>query len=575
MALHSRWSQPIPKCSLQQWIFGSSNGPMEDADKSILIDADRPDTHFLTKSQYRLLSKQVALGLIKNGVQPQSRVLVFSANNVYFPSVFLGILMAGGIFTGANPSFTPRELAYQLQNSEATHMFVHAGQLPTALKAAEEVGLKKENIFVLDPSVLPPVGPNPALPAARDDGLRLWTELIADNHEQAKSWQWVEPQDPEDTACCLNYSSGTTGVPKGVEISHFSYVANGSGVVMMSDMEPDPEHRKHAKGLAFLPMYHAYAQTYYVSIYPKVSIPAYIMPSFDFEKMLQHIQRFRVTSLLCVPPILVYLSKHPLVKKYDLSSVNRVSSGAAPLSHEVIHNVEKLWPSGDVTVKQGWGMTEVTCTCMTWDPRHKTDPDKVGELAPNCSAKIMELDGKTQINKPNERGELWVTGPTLMKGYWKNPSATESTISVDEDGTRWLKTGDIAYVDAFKPGGIFHIVDRIKELIKVKGNQVAPAELEAVLLDHPEIADAAVIGIPFEGDEAPRAYIVKAPGSQLTEKQVVDWMESRVARYKRLKGGATFVDMIPKNPSGKILRRALRDKAKAEMDANKAPSSRL
>jgi 4-coumarate--CoA ligase len=310
MALHSRWSQPIPKCSLQQWIFGSSNGPMEDADKSILIDADRPDTHFLTKSQFRLLSKQVALGLIKNGVQPQSRVLVFSANNVYFPSVFLGILMAGGVFTGANPSFTPRELAYQLKNSEATHMFVHAGQLLTALEAAGEVGLKKENIFVLDPSVPPPVGPNSALPAARKDGLRLWTELLADTHEEAKTWQWTEPQDAETAACCLNYSSGTTGVPKGVEITHFSYVANGAGVVMMSDLEPDPEHRKNAKGLAFLPMYHAYAQTYYISIYPKVCIPAYIMPSFDFEKMLQHIQRFRITTLLCVPPILVYLSKH-------------------------------------------------------------------------------------------------------------------------------------------------------------------------------------------------------------------------------------------------------------------------
>ncbi|CAG7562388.1 unnamed protein product [Fusarium equiseti] len=575
MALHSRWSEPVQKCSLQQWIFGSCNGPMEYADKAIYFDADRPDTHFLTKSQFRTLSKQVALGLIKEGVQQGNRVLVFSANNVYFPSVFLGILMAGGIFTGANPSFTPRELAYQLKNSEATHMFVHAGQLPTALQAAEEVGLAKEKIFVLDPSVLPPVTANPALPAARADGLRLWTELVADNHEQAKTWQWVEPQDPESAGCCLNYSSGTTGVPKGVEISHSSYVANGAGVVLMSVLEPDPDHHKKQKGLAFLPMYHAYAQTYYISIYPMMGIPAYIMPMFDFEKMLQHIQRFGITSLLCVPPILVYLSKHPLVKKYDLSSINRVSSGAAPLSHEVIRGVEKLWPSGDVTVKQGWGMTEVTCTCMTWDPRSVTDPDKVGELAPNCSAKIMDLDGKTQITKPNERGELWVTGPTLMKGYWKNPGATKDTISVDEDGTRWLKTGDIAYVDSFKPGAVFHIVDRIKELIKVKGNQVAPAELEAVLLDHPEIADAAVIGVPYEGDEAPRAYIVKAPGSELTEKQVVDWMEARVARYKRLRGGVSFVDMVPKNPSGKILRRALRDKAKEEMAANKTPSARL
>ncbi|KAM0546230.1 hypothetical protein ACHAPJ_011016 [Fusarium lateritium] len=577
MALRSRWSEPIPNCSLQQWIFGSSSGPMEDHDKPILIDADRPDTHFLTKGQFRLLSKQVALGLINAGIRPGDRVLVFSSNNIYFPSIFLGILMSGGIFTGANPAFTPRELSYQLENSGSTFMFAAKLQLPTALKAAEAVGLPKDNIFVLDPSILPPVDPTTTVSSQtlQEDGVRPWTDLLVGNQEQAKTWQWVEPANPETTGCCLNYSSGTTGVPKGVEITHASYVANGVGVVMLADLEPDVNFRKMSKGLGFLPMYHAYAQTYYVSIYPHTGIPAYIMPSFDFEKMLQHIQRFRITSLLCVPPILVYLSKHPLVKKYDISSVTRVSSGAAPLSREVAQGVERLWEDQSVNVKQGWGMTEVTCTCMTWDPRVRCDPAAVGELAPNCSGKIMHLDGETAVQKPGERGELWVTGPTLMKGYWKNPSATESTIHVDQDGTRWLKTGDIAYVESFDTGAIFHIVDRIKELIKVKGNQVAPAELEAVLLDHPEIADAAVVGVPYEGDEVPRAYIVKTPGSQVTEKQVVDWMEARVARYKRLKGGAVFVDMIPKNPSGKILRRALREKAKADLNPDRAPVSRL
>ncbi|KAM0350659.1 hypothetical protein ACHAPU_003147 [Fusarium lateritium] len=577
MALRSRWSQPIPKGSLQEWIFGSSCGPMEDSDKRILIDADNPDTHFLTKEQFRLLSKQLALGLIDAGLRPGDRVLVFSSNNVYFPSVFLGILMGGGMFTGANPTFTPRELAYQLKDSGSTHMFAATSQLDTALKAAEMVGLSKDNIFVLDPSIAPPVGSASGASAAvvRTDGLRVWTALL-NNQEQATNWQWVEPQDPETTGCCLNYSSGTTGVPKGVEISHRSYVANGAGVVQMSDLEDDVVAlRAKARGLAFLPMYHAYAQTYYISIYPKLSIPAYIMPGFDFEKMLQHVQRFRITNLLCVPPILVYLSKHPAVKKYDLGSVTSVSSGAAPLSRELAQNVEKLWTDGSINVKQGWGMTEVTCTCMTWDPRVLCDPAAVGEVAPNCSAKIMHLDGKTPILKPEERGELWVTGPTLMKGYWNNPSATASTVHVDEDGTRWLKTGDIAYVESFKEGAIFHIVDRIKELIKVKGNQVAPAELEAVLLEHPEVADAAVVGVPYEEDEVPRAYIVKKEDSLVSEKQIVDWMETQVAKHKRLKGGVSFVDMIPKNPSGKILRRALREKAKQELDPNRKVTSRL
>ncbi|KAM0425731.1 hypothetical protein ACHAPT_008979 [Fusarium lateritium] len=541
---------------------------MDDSEKPILIDADRPETHFLTKTQFRLLAKQIALGLIDAGLREGDRVLVFSSNNIYFPSVFLGILMSGGIFTGANPGFTPRELAYQLKDSDSTFMFAASAQVATALEAAETVGLPSDRIFELDPSVLPPFDQSTPAQGARHGGVRSWTDLLSGNQERAKTWEWLEPNNPETTVCCLNYSSGTTGVPKGVEITHRAYVANGTGVIELAHKDPDEaELLKRSRGLAFLPMYHAYGQTVFVSIYPRIGAPVYVMAAFNFEKMLQHVQRFRITALTCVPPILVHLAKHPAVKKYDLSSVKRVTSGAAPLSREVAQEVEAVWSDESVIVKQGWGMTEVTCTCMNWDPRLKCNVAAVGELAPNCAARIMRLDGKTMVEQPNERGELWVTGPTLMKGYWRNPTATADAISVDPDGTRWLKTGDIAYVESFEPGAIFHIVDRIKELIKVKGNQVAPAELEAGLLEHHEIADAAVVGVRVEGDEVPRAYIVKGQGSQLTEEEIVRWMEERVAKHKRLKGGVRFVDAIPKNPSGKILRRALRDKAKAEVNS--------
>ncbi|KAJ3546054.1 hypothetical protein NM208_g2201 [Fusarium decemcellulare] len=575
MALSSRWSVPIQSCSLQQWIFGSSCDPLGGPNKPILIDADRPDAHSLTKTQLRLLSKQIALGLIKAGLGQGDRVLVFSSNNVYLPSVFLGVLMSGGIFSGANPGFTARELAYQLENSGSNFMFTAPLQLSTALKAAEMVGLPHDNIFILDPSVFPPSGNTASLQERRTDGPRLWTELIADNQEQAETWEWVEPRNPEVAVCCLNYSSGTTGAPKGVEITHAAYVANGIGVVTLMDMNPDPEFRQRARSLCFLPMYHAYAQTYFISIYPHAGIPTYVMAKFDFRKMLQCIQRFRITILLCVPPILVYLSKHPLVKEYDISSIKDISSGAAPLSREVAERVEKLWPNQRISVKQGWGMTEITCVGMAWDPRAASNAAAVGELAPNCSAKIINLASRTLVQQPNERGELWVTGPMLMKGYWRNPAATDATIHTDEDGIRWLKTGDIAYLEYSDNRTIFYIIDRIKELIKVKGNQVAPAELEAVLLDHPEISDAAVVGVPFQEDEIPRAYLVRIPKSQLTEKQAVDWMEARVAKYKRLKGGAVFVDMIPKNPSGKILRRTLRERAKQELDLIHSSAARL
>jgi long-subunit acyl-CoA synthetase (AMP-forming) len=224
MTIPSRWSVPIPRCSLQQWIFGSACGPV--SDKRIFIDAEQPDTNYLTMSDYRLLSKRVALGLLQAGLQPSDRVLIFSGNSLFFPSVFLGALMAGGIVTGANPTFVPRELAYQLKDSEASFLFVAEKALQTALEAAAEVGLPRDRIFVLGNDTLPAhelarsSHPAPGVKGRAVDGARHWTELLAGNNvSQAEAWSWEEPSNPEETTCCLNYSSGTTGVPKGVEIS--------------------------------------------------------------------------------------------------------------------------------------------------------------------------------------------------------------------------------------------------------------------------------------------------------------------------------------------------------------------
>lgn len=275
------------------------------------------------------------------------------------------------------------------------------------------------------------------------------------------------------------------------------------------------------------------------------------MAGFDFVKMLEYIQRYRITSLTMVPPIALALAKHPLARKYDLSSITGMGCGAAPLGREVCEEVEKLIPTGS-TVRQGWGMTETTCTCMSWHPLSEMGPSSgVGEMMPNCAARLMSLDGKTAIEKANERGELWVTGPNLMRRYWRRPQATADTMHVDADGTRWLKTGDIAYVEAYRPGTIFHVVDRLKELIKVKGNQVAPAELEAVLLENPAVVDVAVIGVTINGGEVPRAYVVRDPRSpEVTEEDIARWLVPKVANFKQLRGGVMFIDAIPKNPVG-------------------------
>ncbi|KAJ3958092.1 hypothetical protein N0V92_005344 [Colletotrichum tropicale] len=558
MPIKSRWSEPIPNCSLQKWIFGSSSAPL--SDRKAFYDADRPETHYLTFADYRLVAKQIAIGLQKAGLKPGDRVLLFSGNNLFFPVIFIGVLMAGGIFTGANPTFVPRELAYQLKDSGAVFMVAAEGSLDTALAAAKEVQMPASNVFVFDTTI--PGSSQPEKPAR--GGARHWTELIAPK-AQAEKFEWVEPADARTTTCCLNYSSGTTGVPKGVEITHYSYVANGCGVVKVSALEEDHEASiARSVGLCFLPLYHAYAQTYFVANFAKQGIPVYIMTGFDFVKMLTYIQRYRVTQLVSVPPILVALTKHPITAKFDLSSLESVGSGAAPLAEDVARQAEKLLKKPDLIVRQGWGMTEVTCTAMTWDPSRLVRSSSVGELMPNYMAKLVDESGK-EITEPKVPGELLVTGPTVMRGYWRNPKATQETIDTDSEGNRWLRTGDIAYVDEFKTGGLFYIVDRKKELIKVKGNQVAPAELEALLLERPDIADVAVIGVTINGEEFPRAYVVRSPGTNTSGEEIAKWLEERVAKHKRLRGGVAFTDVIPKNPSGKILRKILREQAKKEV----------
>ncbi|KAK4141284.1 uncharacterized protein C8A04DRAFT_39222 [Dichotomopilus funicola] len=594
MTIQSRWTVDVPRCSLAQWIFGSACDPLPN--HKSFIDPDDPDNNFLTMPHFRLLAKRVSLGLLRAGLQKGDRVLLFSGNSLLFPSVFLGILMAGGIVTGANPSFVPRELAYQLQDSGATFLFAAEQALDTAFAAAKEAGLSKDRVFVLGPASVPvkelATASSPAQgPAAGSNkpvdlaGARHWTELLrlGGSPAQAEAWRWEEPANPEETTCCLNYSSGTTGVPKGVEISHYSYVANGVGVVHTTKLHPDFAQKQQTdSGLAFLPFYHTYGQTYFIANMPHLHIPVYVMPAFDFVKMLTHIQRFRITTLAVVPPIVVLLAKHPAVKQFDLSSVETIGSGAAPLSLEVCEEVQRQFtastsPSArEFRIRQGWGMTELTCTALSWDPTSPIPTSSgVGELSPNCAAQLVSLETGQPITTPNTPGELWVTGPTLMRRYWRKPQATADTITVDTNGTRWLRTGDIAYIEAYRAGGIVHVVDRVKELIKVKGNQVAPAELEGVLLENPEVADAAVVGVTIGGEEVPRAYVVRRAGSKVTEAEVAGWMEGKVVRYKRLKGGVVFVEGIPKNPSGKILRKQLRDRAREEVGDTAPKTSRL
>lgn len=252
----------------------------------------------------------------------------------------------------------------------------------------------------------------------------------------------------------VDADSATTGVPKGVEITHQNYIANCIQMEFQAKLQKDwDEVLPKSRWLCFLPLYHAMAQSIFGIMALKLEIPVYMMPKFDFVKTLENVQRFKITFLILVPPVVVAMAKSPLTRKYDISSVERVASGAAPLGREIAAELEKLWPPGKVNVKQGWGMSELTCSAMGWHPDEHSDSFSVGNLNANCQAMLVDEDGKEV--KQGERGEILIKAPNVMKGYWKRPEATAETITADG----WLRTGDIAYYDDKER---FYIVDRKK-----------------------------------------------------------------------------------------------------------------
>lgn len=418
----------------------------------MLIDSRAPDTHYLTPTTYRLWCQRFAAGLLKNVLKQGDRVLLFSGNTIFFPAVIVGTIMAGGIFTGANPTYVPRELAYQLKDSGASILICAEASLDTGIAAAKLIGLPTSSIFVFDDGLATFEGRGKGRP---DLGVQHWSTLLSSEDEGRQFvWDELDSERIKNTTVALNYSSGTTGVPKGVEITARNYISNAVQMEFQAALDPLYEEKKaRARYLCFLPMYHAMAQTIFGINAVKQGIPVYIMPKFDFVQMLENVQKFRITDLILVPPVVVAMVKSPLVRKYDLSSVEQAGSGAAPLGREVCVEFEKLWPPGRINVKQGWGMTEITCSAAGWPPHLYSGSYSVGELNANVEAKIVD-ENEREV-KQGERGEVWIRGPNVMKGYWGRPEATKEIITPDG----WLKTGDIAYLDE---ENYFYIVDRKK-----------------------------------------------------------------------------------------------------------------
>lgn len=594
MVVKSIYTINVPQHSFPTLIFGDPADVLPD-DKPYFLDHLNPETRNLTRHTFRLWSQRFAAGLQKAGLNKSDRVVIFGTNTLFYPVAFMGVIMAGGIFSGCNPTYSVLELAHQIKDSDPLFVLSQGGDaMRTCLEAAKRVGRGHEKrTFVFDDRHYGLGDFSKVQSQDGDFGRPHWSSLIV-SEEEGRNFAWdalMGPNEARDTTMALNYSSGTTGLSKGVEITHGNYVANVLQYhnTMSQDVEYELKHRSKEQWLCFLPLYHAMAQMLMLGVAQYRRTPVYIMEEFDFETVLRNTEKYRITHLILVPPVVIMLAKRPETKKYDLSSVRFLGSGAAPLSREISEEVENLWPKGVINIKQGWGMTEYvyfrllllqqadkqrcTCACLAWEPSKISKSHSVGWPNANSEAKIMSLPDEYSTGSsskyepkelgPNEDGELWVRGPQVMKGYWRNPKATAETLTPDG----WLRTGDIGYYDEENK---FFISGRLKELIKVKGMQVAPAELDGVCLESEGVADAAVVGVTINGQEHPRAYIVLKEGvapTKSTADRIVGEVNAKLSPHKRITGGLVFVAALPKNPSGKILRRFLRERAQKEVQS--------
>ncbi|KAH7159881.1 hypothetical protein B0J13DRAFT_581033 [Dactylonectria estremocensis] len=505
----------------------------------VLVDGDTNRSY--TFGQVKELSVQLGRGLRHVFKCNKGDVLgFFTPNHIDTVIVNLGVIWAGGVASPANPTYTAEELAHQLTDSNAKILVTHKAFVQTACKAAELANIPPDKIILLGDG--------------KDEQGRFkhWTEVTADE-------TWIKPKkpsiDPHKDLVYLVYSSGTTGLPKGVMLTHYNMVANSC---QFSRFDPKLISWEMDSQLGVLPFFHVYGLGVVLNVTLSTGVKCVVMAKFDLAQACQLIQDHKLTFMYVPPPIILALGKHPLVDKYDLSSLRFVNSAAAPLSRDL---VDAVWDRLQVTVKQGYGLSETSpaVTVQMFDEWARFQ-GSVGKLAPNMQAKVVDPDGKEV--SPGNPGELLVKGPNVFQGYWNRPELNKDTFT--EDG--WFKTGDVMYMC---PKGNFFVTDRIKELIKYKGFQVAPAELEAKLIGRKDIADVCVIGVWNEAEqtEVPRAYVVPSAGVDGGDdlaQDIVNWLSSRVAPPKKLRGGVRFLKEIPKSASGKILRRVVRDQVKKE-----------
>ena len=497
-------------------------------DKPALIDG--PTGRTITYGGLAESVRRAAAGLHRIGFRKGDVFAIYSPNLPEYAVIFLAVASVGGVNTTVNPLYTADELAKQLQDSRARFLVTVAPFLDKAQEAARKSGVEAVYVF------------------GAAEGARPFAELLQGGGDPPKV-----ALDPGKDLVVLPYSSGTTGLPKGVMLTHRNLVANLCQCEGMQNFEAFSERDVV---IAVLPFFHIYGMVVIMMLGLAGGGTIVSMPRFDLAEFLGLVQKHKVTILPLVPPIVLGLVKHPMVAQFDLSSVRLVFSGAAPLGEEMARELSRKL---GCPVVQGYGMTEaspVTHLSPTRDAPMR--PGSVGLIVPNTEVKIADVVTGADVT-PGTEGELWIRGPQIMRGYLNQPEETAACL--DRDG--WYHTGDVGLVD---PEGYFYIVDRTKELIKYKGLQVAPAELEALLITHPAVLDVAVVRHPDEeAGEVPKAYIVLKgdPAAKATPaEEIMAWVAGRVAPHKRVRK-LEFIEQIPKSASGKILRRLLIDRDRA------------
>ena len=508
----------IPDMRLADFVFEHAD---RFTDKPALIDG--PTDCSLTYGQLVGAIRKAAGSLAQRGFGKGDVFAIYSPNLPEYAIAFFAVTTVGGIVTTVNPLYTADELSHQLEDAGAKLLVTIPQFLQVARDGAKRAGVQEVFVF------------------GEADGATPFAALLQSDGAPPP----VDIDVREDVAA-LPYSSGTTGLPKGVMLTHYNLVANLSqthAVERLSDRDVL---------IGILPFYHIYGMVVIMSGALRTGATIVTMPRFDLEQFLELLQKHAVTIGYLVPPILLALAQHPLVDKYDLSKLRNILSGAAPLPEPV---AKACADRHGCMIRQGYGLTE-TSPVTHANPKNRTvKVASVGLALPNTEYRVVDVESGNDVT-PGEHGEVWIRGPQVMKGYVNDPEATRNMI--DEEG--WLHSGDIGYADE---DGYLYVVDRVKELIKYKGFQVAPAELESIIQSHAAVADCAVIPSPDEeAGEIPKACVVLTPGARVTAEDIMEHVASRVAPHKKVRK-VEFLDVIPKVPSGKILRRKLVERERA------------